>query len=223
MIYHFLVHLKMKLLLYFFLACLMLFGCTKDHPPESPSDPNTENRTVHPLNDSLVANYLFLPGTWWVYRDLSDNSLDSIIVTSADFYVSSIYVSYANRTDYYDTYEIKLFGQTHETTRYLLMTDECRLEFSEWEGVTLFGYDENTDSTVSDGNRVAYYDSIQIQNVWYYDVAKTKIYTYYHSCCPIPDLDYYYINKEFGIIKKEIANADSTYKIYELVNKNIVR
>ena len=35
-------------------------GCTKDHPPETPQEPYSENRILHPLNVSLVANYLFM-------------------------------------------------------------------------------------------------------------------------------------------------------------------
>lgn len=216
----------MKYLGFTLFLFLFLIGCKKEHAPETPSEAYTENRTVHLLNDSLVANYLFLPGTWWVYRDLSDNSRDSIYIFNTVFDVFNITVigSPGGGAFYhdYERYEMILGGNTHETNRYYLLTNQFRLSFNEWEQINVFGYDENTDSTVSAYNRVAFYDSIQIQNIWYYDVAKTKIYTYYHSCCPIPDLDIYYINKEFGIIKKEIANSDSTFKIYELINSNIV-
>jgi hypothetical protein len=198
---------------------IILYSCKKEEDPNPEFTPE-----IIPINDSLKEYYSFKPGTWWVYRDLSDNSRDSIIVSQNTAWTYSLYQTYNNTTKYYEQIDIKLYGATHETDKYFLLTNQYRIEFNEWEGISVFGYDENTDSTVSDFNRVAYYDSIQIQNVWYYDVAKTKIYTYYHSCCPIPDLDYYYINKEFGIIKKEIANPiDSTYKIYELINKNIVR
>lgn len=211
----------------YFALVLMIYSCSK----EAEINDNENNRHhLFPVNESLVSNYLFQPGTWWVYRDLSDNSRDSIFIQSTTFSVLTFTVSPTHPGQGpsfrdYENYEMKLGGNTHETNKYLLINSDFKTLFNPpWESKSIFGFDENTDSTVSDYSRIAFFDSIQIQNEWFYNVAKTKIYTYYNSCCPIPDLDYYYISKEFGIIKKEIANpVDSTYRIYELVNKNIVR
>lgn len=210
------------------LILVLFYSCKREEDLQNNNSTNRHND--YPVDDSLVANYLFQPGTWWVYRDLYDNSRDSIYIQSTDFYTIN-YTSPPSAPGqgptYYDfdTYEMKLQGSIHETSKYLLIMSSFETIFNPpWDKLTVFSYDKNTDSTVNNFNRIAYYDSIQIQNNWYYNVAKTKIYTYYNSCCPIPDLDYYYISKEYGIIKKEIANPiDSTYQIYELINSNIIR
>lgn len=215
----------MRKCIYILFISIIVIGCNRDEE----LNPESNRSFYYPLNSALVTNYLYQSGTWWVYKDLTDNSRDSIYVTNSinsvfTFIESPSLPGQGPKYHNYDSYEMILGGNTHETDRYYLFTDNFRTKFNlPYELTSIFTYNESVDSTVSDFNRVAFYDSIQIQNIWYYDVAKTKIYTYYHSCCPIPDLDYYYISKEFGIIRKEIANTDSTYKIYELVNKNIVR
>lgn len=211
----------MKKTLAFFIVMALVVACRKEKPVgEPPERPDPVSHYVLNPDSATLATFLYDPGTWWVYRDMQDNSRDSIWVTGNgpmtiffhDFPGTPGTGFTSDNT--YNYHRVNLAGNTHESNQIEIVSTGLYVRFS--PPIAYYGYY---------GTQLAFYDSLQLQGTWYYNVTKQKPATMFYNGYEIlsPD-NVFYLNEDYGIIKKEIVDtASGAINQYELIHANIVR
>ncbi|MFZ5552228.1 MAG: hypothetical protein ACOZCO_03865 [Bacteroidota bacterium] len=215
---------------YIFLVLVLLLyqACKKNNElPEEELYVRPVNHTETHTSDSLIAAFLFQPGTYWVYKNPVDNSSDSVFIHSISdlHYGCSSGGPYGNYShdDYYKT--MNLSG-VQETDKYYLVGNTFCIYFGTcaFSG-SIFEYDQNSLSGVGSGE-IEFYDSLLVESTWYYDVSKTRLnviapqqfalFKRYNGSC-------FYINRQYGIVKKELMDKEGNITVLNLVNSQIIR
>jgi len=192
----------------FLLSILLSPACKK--AIEKQEEPATEiSESLHP--------FLFENGSYWVYKNNSSNSLDSMIVTSIsrDSFQIGPSVPGQGPSGYQEVYTIN-----YTTFPDLITSKEELLGYVITKGHTAGGYTLLSSKTKGDSSLNAkisdILDTLTIENQTYYNVVKMEISADRYI---FNDYNYYYVDS-IGVVKKEMIVDDSITDTWSLIRTN---
>jgi hypothetical protein len=211
-----------KILLCTFLSAALMCCHNKENDPEPGTDPTpTDQYTYYMTIDStLIKDFLFNKGTYWVYKDSITNAIDSIFCSGHKedtiMYSSGGGMGSASMYTYFK-YAYNLVDPNLSRYRFLLQGNFIRTYSPSYE-VKEIATIEN--KVLKGDNLSSFFPSISINGIVYTDVYKLHIaspkLTGYSS-------GYYYVKKGIGIIKVDLLTNESVPKrqLYELLRYHI--
>jgi len=189
---------KLKLIILSISIIALTVACEKEEPYDKVCGGHRNNSSQ--INDNDLRNMFFKNNTYWVFVDSINSQVDSV------------YVNYSGLGTMSDirnnTYQIYSISTTWGT--YTIVPGGL------FYGVTgNVGSGENIYSSIN----TIVLDSIFVYDKYYYDVHKTTYSPYNSEVSSI-----YYINSEFGFIRRDVIHASSGILSKKfLMRKNIVR
>jgi hypothetical protein len=197
--------------IYFTLIILSIISCRKDE--EGGHNMCEGDKVYQPISPQmLIAKYKV--GTYWIFVDSVSNIQDSV-------YVNSISESnlYDGCTHTYRVYDYSLRSSpTSEFNSYRIVTGSLFKNSTGLNDGTLI-YSQYFHTTTY--NSVTFLDSFFVYDRYYYNLSQTTVFndpTYSNNKVV------YYINTEFGFLRKDIFDSNSNLISKKLlVRKNIVR
>lgn len=161
---------------YYFMAILLfiLGGCYKES-----EQCDFSKEPYYPVSP-LIRSMVFKPGSFWVYKNIQNNSIDSVYVISIDSGYTTdpprIKCNFSNH-EYY--YLVKLKSQYLGEFNLVYIRNKVmsniQIEYSTFIGRTEYF---NSDTSRTNTDNTAYiqqYQSLSIQNTTYFLVDKIKV------------------------------------------------
>ena len=212
--------MKIKFALLFLPLIIILLGCNKEKrvPIEY---------TTHYVDSTLLAEYLFNSGSFWIYEDQTTNS-DSVFVIGVEHDVIDIPCPHGcpgGKVDRYEYYNMVMnsFYQTGTFNLYF-MFGSVRLngggEYGQ-NGQPVLSYYANIGDEFNGATVAAKYDSLLVLDKYYYNVTKMSISVenqYQQEFEYDTDL---YFAPDIGLIKNEVYDTVSGVKTWNLVRYHI--
>ncbi|MCJ8288419.1 MAG: hypothetical protein HRT58_00190 [Crocinitomicaceae bacterium] len=205
----------MKPLFYILIILLVTASCKKDKydsngngniPPETP--------ITYTISKPDLVDFKFKAGTYWVYIDSVNNTIDSVSVEGFGF------DSLLDEGNYYEYHLFNTISYpSMETTQYAVNP------FGVYKGGN---GTSNSGQRIYLGNELNYFtnclsnpvDSMYIYNQYYYDVVRIEV---GNDQTENNYKSFYYINSEFGFLRHDMYSGGSLISKRILVDKNIVR
>ena len=207
-----------KYSLYFVIIIFMGFFACKKTPDTIPDNRGLmEGDLIHNIDTVLSHNFLFNPGTYWIYLDSVNNITDSCYVISnverswiMDFPQSNPQQTFI-RWEYPFAYD--LVNQTSFQFNYFLQEDSlCLLQYSLHSAYDLC-YTYN--GALRSNNPFQFYSSFAMDTLLYSNVYKFSFHKPVDAAPGIADSGYFYLKEQFGILKSDLYKngQKSTYKV----------
>ena len=197
-----------------FLLLLMIVSCKKeDNGIED--NPCGEKFTAGITSADLL-NSEFKTGTYWVFVDSSDNTTDSIAISS--FKQEFINDACGNS---YETHSFQAYSsKSEELTHYVIAAGGL---YKDYDGTSNSGtliYDDFNTATSKTNYLIEKFDSLYIFDCYYHKVLRVEIGddpTENHN------KSIYYMNSDFGFLKHDIYSGHVLISRKVLIRKHIVR
>jgi hypothetical protein len=216
--------MKFKNLLLLSSLILLLVCCRQEDvvPQQNPYPTgNCDPRTYNEIDKSLMQQFLFKPGTYWIYKDSVNNTTDSCFSygtkinsgmqqTSGGMGVGPCYTKYRYAIDSTNLLDSSRYN-------YYIMDKDIRL-------IAPFGFASvflcsNSSGNLTGDSLSVFYPTITINGSAYSNVYKFHFKTMYGKYRE----GYHYMKPGVGIIKLELYTTDTpaVRKVYELERYHI--
>lgn len=192
--------------------------------PISPVRPikNCGNTEFHEIDATLMKQFLFNPGSYWIYQDSITGSIDSCYNYTSKLRSGSFMAGPTSPGKgpcyYYYTCALDSINQP-QFSPYMYYIQGKYIRIVDPFGPAAVGICSNNSGTLAGDNLSSFLSSVTIHNVSYTDVYRFHFYTNYWTYKE----GYYYLKPGIGILKIELITRDSVpqRKVYELVRYKV--
>jgi hypothetical protein len=204
---------------------ISIFSCKKEESgynyyngdPDPDCDHHVSNYGATFLIDTLMRNFKFKPGTYWVYYDSISNNIDSQYVISKD---EKMITSCDKKFETY-VFQIKSSSNSKFSIKnYFVNVLGLGKGYNGSSDFSGLGKKIFSNPTWSMTNTTVIYDSLQIYDSTYYKVKKITIPNE-------PDeggkKSTYYVNAKYGILRHDLFWHGSIISRKVMIRKNIIR
>jgi hypothetical protein len=189
----------------------LFFGCKKE--PDNTVKPPEKNDTDY-IDKSLKQNYLFNPGSKWVYYS-EKFGFDSVQIIKQGHYFDHLYIHGIEytKTEYYLNYcKSNIKDSFVDVFRSQLIMRNPHWDWNGWVGGCIFiSWLTVNDSSFNEIKLLGIIDSMNLFGKTYIKVAKIQILNDENEN---NHTTYYYFTPHIGIIRKEIKDS-ITWDLYD--------